>query len=151
MVNTAILLGRVGKEVESAQANGKTVAKFSLATTESYKDKSGEKVENTTWHNIVVWGALADICVKYLQKGSLVYLEGKITNRSWDDKDGNKKYMTEIVCSEMKMLGGKNEQSLEHKVPAERKTAADTVNERNSASQSAPTSDNSYDDSPLPF
>ncbi len=125
MVNSATLIGRVGKEVESAQANGKTVAKFSLATTESYKDKSGEKVENTTWHNIVVWGSLADICVKYLQKGSLVYVEGKITNRSWDDKDGNKKYMTEIVCSEMKMLGGKSEQSETKSEPKERKTAAD--------------------------
>jgi len=127
MVNSATLIGRVGKEVESAQANGKTVAKFSLATTESYKDKSGEKQETTTWHNIVVWGALADVCVKYLQKGSLVYVEGKISNRSWDDKDGNKKYMTEIVCSEMKMLGGKNEQSGEYKAPTERKTAADNI------------------------
>jgi single-strand DNA-binding protein len=136
MVNKVVLVGRVGKQPESQEANGKTVAKFSLATTESYKDKSGEKQETTTWHNIVVWGALADICVKYLQKGSLVYVEGKISNRSWDDKDGNKKYMTEIVCSEMKMLGGKNEQS-ENK-PTERKTAADTVNEKNSASQSAP-------------
>jgi single-strand DNA-binding protein len=150
MVNTAILLGRVGKEVESAQANGKTVAKLSLATTESYKDKSGEKVENTTWHNIVVWGALADICVKYLQKGSLVYLEGKITNRSWDDKDGNKKYMTEIVCSEMKMLGGKNEQS--DAEPKQRKNAGDVVNERKSASQSAPSPVSPNDDfQDLPF
>jgi single-strand DNA-binding protein len=149
MVNSVTLVGRVGKQPESAQANGKTVAKFSLATTESYKDKSGEKVENTTWHNIVVWGALADVCVKYLQKGSLVYLEGKITNRSWDDKDGNKKYMTEIVCSEMKMLGGKNEQS--DAEPKQRKNAGDVVNERNSASQSAPASNDSYDDSPLPF
>jgi single-strand DNA-binding protein len=144
MVNSATLIGRVGKEVESAQANGKTVAKFSLATTESYKDKSGEKVETTTWHNIVVWGSLADVCVKYLQKGSLVYVEGKITNRSWDDKDGNKKYMTEIVCSEMKMLGGKNEQS-ENK-PTERKTAADNVKPNN---QSVATDD--FDDSQLPF
>jgi single-strand DNA-binding protein len=127
MVNSATLIGRVGKEVESAQANGKTVAKFSLATTESYKDKSGEKVETTTWHNIVVWGSLADVCAKYLQKGSLVYVEGKITNRSWDDKDGNKKYITEIVCSEMKMLGGKSEQSETKSEPKERKTAADNV------------------------
>jgi single-strand DNA-binding protein len=134
MVNSATLIGRVGKEVESAQANGKTVAKFSLATTESYKDKSGEKQETTTWHNIVVWGALADVCVKYLQKGSLVYVEGKISNRSWDDKDGNKKYMTEIVCSEMKMLGGKNEQS-ENK-PTERKTAADNFSKEKASAPS---------------
>jgi single-strand DNA-binding protein len=77
-----------------------------------------------------------------------VYLEGKITNRSWDDKDGNKKYMTEIVCSEMKMLGGKNEQSENKSEPKERKTAADTVNERSSASQSAPAETFSDD---LPF
>jgi single-strand DNA-binding protein len=148
MVNKVTLVGRVGKQPESAQANGKTVAKFTLATSESYKDKSGEKQETTTWHNIVVWGSLADICVKYLQKGSLVYLEGKITNRSWDDKDGNKKYITEIVCSEMKMLGGKNEQSAEQKAPAERKTAADNINEKNSASESAPVE--TFDDD-LPF
>jgi single-strand DNA-binding protein len=149
MVNSVTLVGRVGKQPESAQANGKTVAKFTLATSESYKDKSGEKQETTTWHNIVIWGSLADICVKYLQKGTLVYLEGKISNRSWDDKDGNKKYITEIVCSEMKMLGGKGEQSGEHKVPAERKTAADNVNEKNSASQSAPAAEAFSDD--LPF
>jgi single-strand DNA-binding protein len=144
MVNKVVLVGLLGKNPESQEANGKTVAKFSLATSEKYKDKSGEKQETTTWHNIVVWGSLADICVKYLQKGSLVYVEGKISNRSWDDKDGNKKYITEIVCSEMKMLGGKSEQS-ENK-PTERKTAADNVKPNN---QSVATDD--FDDSQLPF
>jgi single-strand DNA-binding protein len=146
MVNKVVLVGRVGKQPESQEANGKTVAKFSLATSESYKDKSGEKQETTTWHNIVIWGSLADICVKYLQKGTLVYVEGKITNRSWDDKDGNKKYMTEIVCSEMKMLGGKSEQPENKSEPKERKTAADNVKPNN---QSVATDD--FDDSQLPF
>jgi len=146
MVNKVVLVGRVGKQPESQEANGKTVAKFSLATTESYKDKSGEKVENTTWHNIVVWGALADVCAKYLQKGSLVYVEGKITNRSWDDKDGNKKYMTEIVCSEMKMLGGKSEQSENKSEPKERKTAADNFSKEKASAPSE-----AFDDSQLPF
>ena len=146
MVNKVVLVGLLGKNPESQEANGKTVAKFSLATSEKYKDKSGEKQETTTWHNIVVWGSIADICVKYLQKGSLVYLEGKITNRSWDDKDGNKKYMTEIVCSEMKMLGGKSEQSEAKAEPKERKTAADNVKP---SKQSGTTDD--FDDSQLPF
>jgi single-strand DNA-binding protein len=85
------------------------VANFSVATSESYKDKTtGEKKETTYWHNVVIWGSLAEVATKYLHKGDQVYLEGKITNRSYE-KDGVTKYVTEIVASNMVMLGGKNQ------------------------------------------
>jgi single-strand DNA-binding protein len=106
MINKVILLGNVGKDPEIRYLdNNATVARFSLATSESYKNKSGEKVTNTEWHNIVVWRGLADIAEKYVRKGSQIYLEGKIRNRSWDDKDGNKRYTTEIDCDVLQLLG----------------------------------------------
>ncbi len=106
MINKAILVGRVGREPEVRTTGaGTSVATFSMATDEKYK-KDGQKQEKTEWHNIVAWRQLADICGKYLKKGDLVYIEGKIQTRSYDDRDGNKKYVTEIVADQMKMLGG---------------------------------------------
>ena len=111
-VNRVILLCNLGKDPEvRTLENGTKVASFSAATTESYKDKQGEKVSNTTWHNIVVWRGLAEVAEKYLKKGSQIYLEGKITNRSWEDKEGNKRYATEIVADTFTMLGEKKESS----------------------------------------
>lgn len=108
MINKAILVGRLGKDPESRfTGDGSQVCNFSLATDESYKDKNGEKVQKTEWHNIVAWRKLAEICATYLKKGSLVYIEGKIQTRSYDDKEGVKRYATEIVASEMKMLDAK--------------------------------------------
>lgn len=105
MVNKVILLGRLGKDVETRNLeSGNTVANFTLATSESYKNKNGEKVENTEWHNIVVWGKQAEIAARYLKKGSQIYLEGKITTRSWE-KDGTTRYTTEIVANNFTMLG----------------------------------------------
>ena len=105
MVNKVILLGRLGKDVETRNLeSGNTVANFTLATSESYKNKNGEKVENTEWHNIVVWGKQAEIAARYLKKGSQIYLEGKITTRSWE-KDGSTRYSTEIVANNFTMLG----------------------------------------------
>lgn len=107
-LNKAILIGRLGKDPEVKYFEGGSVkASFSIATSENYKDKSGQKVENTTWHNIVCWKGLAEIAEKYLRKGGNVYIEGKITTRSWDDKDGNKRYTTEIVADNFMMLDGK--------------------------------------------
>lgn len=107
-VNKVILVGRLGKDPEIRYTpSGTAVANFSMATEESYKDKSGEKQNSTTWHNIVAWARLAEICGEYLKKGSLVYIEGRLQTRSWDDRDGNKKYITEIVAQSMQMLGGK--------------------------------------------
>lgn len=105
MLNRVTLIGRLGKDPEVRKLeSGATVAKFTLATSESYKDKDGNKQETTEWHNIVVWRQLAEIAEKYLKKGMLVYLEGKVTYREYTDKDNNKKYITEIIGSQLQML-----------------------------------------------
>ena len=104
--NKVQLIGHLGKDPEIVNLeSGKTLAKFSIATNESYKNAEGEKVENTYWHNIVAWGRTAQIAEKYLVKGKEIAIEGKLTNRAWDDKDGNKRYTTEVVCNELLMLG----------------------------------------------
>lgn len=109
MVNKVILMGNLGKnpEVRFSQV-GAAICSFNMATTETFKNVSGEKEERTEWHKIVCFGRLGEICGEYLQKGSKIYLEGRIQTRSWEDKDGNKKYTTEIVGHEMKMLSPKN-------------------------------------------
>jgi len=107
-INKAILVGNLGKDPELRYtASGQAVATFSLATTEKFKNKSGEQQERTEWHNIVAWGPLAEICGKYLTKGKQIYCEGRIQSRSYDDRDGNKRYITEIVISDMQMLGSR--------------------------------------------
>jgi len=110
-VNKVIFLGNLGKDPEVRRLDdGRAVVNFSLATSESYKNKSGERVTNTEWHNIVLWTPLAEIAENYLRKGSQVYIEGKISNRSYDDKDGVKKYISEVVGREIKLLGKAPEQ-----------------------------------------
>lgn len=107
-INKAILVGNLGKDPELRYtASGQAVATFSLATTEKFKNKGGEQQERTEWHNIVAWGPLAEICGKYLVKGKQIYCEGRIQSRSYDDRDGNKRYITEIVISDMQMLGSR--------------------------------------------
>ena len=107
-VNKVILIGNLGKDPEvRTLESGVKVANFSLATTESYKNKNGERVDNTEWHNIVLWRGLAEVADTYLKKGNQVYIEGKIRTRSWDDKDGNKRYITEIMADNMTMLGSR--------------------------------------------
>jgi len=110
-VNKVILLGNLGKDPEVRYLdNGVAVANFSLATTENYKNKAGERVSQTEWHNIVVWRGLAEVAEKYLKKGASVYIEGKIKTRKWENKDGNTRYNTEILADNMTMLGGKQSQ-----------------------------------------
>jgi single-strand DNA-binding protein len=105
-VNNVILIGRLGKDPEIRYTNDSTpVANFSIATSEYYKYKNGERQESTEWHNIVAWRQLADISEKFLRKGKLVFIEGKLRTRSWEDKDGNKKYATEVVADNITMLG----------------------------------------------
>ena len=107
-VNKVILIGNLGKDPEVRYLdNGVAVANFSLATTENYKNKEGERVSQTEWHNIVLWRGLAEVAEKWLKKGSSVYVEGKIRTRKWEDKDGNTRYSTEILGENMTMLGGK--------------------------------------------
>lgn len=107
-VNKAILIGRLGKDPElNYTAGGKAVAKFSLATSERWTGQDGQKNETTTWHNIVAWGRQAELCKEYLAKGREVYIEGRIDNRSYDDKEGIKKYISEVVVSNIQFLGSR--------------------------------------------
>ena len=106
-VNKVIILGRLGQDPElKFTPNGQAVCNFSVATSENWTDKSGQKQERTEWHRIVVWAKLAELCNQYLAKGRQAFIEGKLTTRSWDDKDGNKKYTTEIVASTVQFIGG---------------------------------------------
>jgi len=106
-INKAILIGNVGKDPEIKHLDsGMVIANFPLATSETYKNKNNEKVTNTEWHNIVLFRSQAEIAEKYVNKGDALYIEGRIRTRSWEDKDGNKRYMTEIVGNNMQMLGG---------------------------------------------
>jgi single-strand DNA-binding protein len=104
--NKVQLIGNLGNDPEIINLeSGKILAKFSIATNESYKNANGEKVTDTQWHNIVAWGKTAQIVEKYVGKGKEVAAEGKLTTRSWEDKDGIKRYTTEVVCNELLMLG----------------------------------------------
>lgn len=111
-LNKVMLIGNLGGDPEMRTIpSGQTVANFTLATSETFKDSSGNQQERTEWHRIVAWGRLAEICGQYLKKGRQVYVEGRIQTRSWDDqKTGEKKYATDIVISDMQMLGGMREQ-----------------------------------------
>ncbi len=105
-VNKVILVGNVGKDPETRYLDESTaITKFPMATSETYKNKSGERVSNTEWHNIVLWRGLAQVAEKYVKKGTQIYIEGRIKTRSYDDADGNKKYITEIVGDQMQLLG----------------------------------------------
>jgi single-strand DNA-binding protein len=110
-VNRVILIGNLGKDPEIRNLEGGVKkASFSLATSETYKGKNGEKVDQTEWHNIVLWRGLAEVAESYLKKGNTIFVEGKIKTRDYTDKDGNKRYITEIVADNMVMLGGKRDQ-----------------------------------------
>lgn len=110
-VNKVILVGNVGKDPETRYLDENTpVCKFPLATSEVYRNKNGEKVEQTEWHNIVIWRGLAQVAEKYVKKGSQLYIEGRIKSRSYDDNNGVKRYITEIVCDSMQMLGRKQDE-----------------------------------------
>ncbi len=105
-VNKVILIGNLGKDPEVRYtADGTAVASFSIATSQRWTNKDGERVERTEWHKIVAWRKLGEICGQYLSKGKQVYIEGRIQTRSWEDKDGNKRWTTEIVAQTMQMLG----------------------------------------------
>ena len=111
-VNKVILVGNLGKDPEMRHIDGNiSVAKFPLATSEVYKNKDGQRVTQTEWHNVVLWRQLAETAEKFLKKGSLVYIEGKLRTRNWDDKDGNKKYITEVIGDSMTLLGRKTDEN----------------------------------------
>ncbi len=103
--NKVQLIGRLGQEPEIITfADGNKMAKFSLATDDSYKDKDGKKVERTDWHNVVIKGGLVKVVEGYVKKGQEIAVEGKLTTRDWEDKEGNKRYITEVLCNELLML-----------------------------------------------
>ena len=134
-LNKVMLIGRLGKDPETRfTPNGKAVANFSIATSEKWK-KDGEKQERTEWHNIVVFEKLAEIVGQYLTKGSQVYIEGKLQTRKWQDKQGNDRYTTEIVASQMQMLGGGRSQQERTDSPSSDSSTAAT----------------DFDDSDIPF
>ena len=109
-VNKVILVGRLGKDPEVRfTSGGQAVANFTMATDYSYKDRNGERQKRTEWHRIVAWRKLAEIIQQYLKKGSLIYIEGRIETREWQDKEGQKRYTTEIIADEMRMLGGRGD------------------------------------------
>lgn len=103
--NKVQLIGNVGREPEIVNLeSGKKLVKFSIATNENYKNGNGEKVTETQWHNVVAWGKTAELVEKYVNKGKEVGIEGKLTSRSWDDKEGNKCFITEVVCNELLLM-----------------------------------------------
>ncbi|MBN1577323.1 MAG: single-stranded DNA-binding protein [Chitinispirillaceae bacterium] len=111
-VNKVILIGNLGKDPELRYTpGGQPVASFSLATTERWNDRNGQRQDRTEWHNIVAWGKLGELVNQYLKKGRSAYIEGRITTRSWDDKDGNKRYKTEIVANQIQFLGSAGQSS----------------------------------------
>ena len=115
-VNKVILVGRLGKDPEVKYTQtGVPVARFTLATDESWKDQGGEKQQRTEWHNIVAWRKLAEICGQYLNKGKLVYIEGRLQTRSWEDKEGNKRYTTEVQADNMVMLSARTDEARQEK------------------------------------
>lgn len=132
-INKVILVGNLGKDPEVRHLeNGASVANFPLATTESYKDKNGNRQEQTEWHNIVLWRGLAQVAEQYLKKGSQVYIEGKIRSRSWQDKEGNTRYTTEIVGDNMTMLGGRSDNNASKTAESSRTSPVENNNEDDS-------------------
>ena len=119
MLNKVMLIGRLGADPEVRYTqDGTMVTNFNLATDEQWKDKNGERIQKTEWHRIVTFRKLAEICGNYLAKGRLVYIEGRLQTRAWDDRDGNKRYTTEIVASNMQMLERKEQDSYQSSGPA---------------------------------
>jgi single-strand DNA-binding protein len=109
-VNKAILVGRLGRDPETRYTSGgQAVCNFTMATDETYKDRAGERQKRTEWHRIVVWGKQAEIAQQYLHKGSLIFLEGRIQTRQWDDREGQKRTTVEIVANNFRMLGGRGD------------------------------------------
>lgn len=145
-VNKVILIGRLGKDPEIRyMPNGEAVTNVSLATSENWKDKGGEKQEKTEWHNLVFYRRLAEIAGEYLTKGSMIYVEGKIQTRKWEDKQGNNRYITEIIVNEMQMLSSKSSSG----EGADKSAASEPMPSSNPASEKTGAFDSFDDDIPF--
>ena len=153
-VNKVILVGRLGKDPETRyMPSGEAVTNATLATSENWKDKTGEKQEKTEWHNLVFYRRLAEIAGEYLKKGSQVYIEGKLQTRKWQTKEGQDRYTTDIVVNEMTMLGGKSSGSSNFEV-VEKSSASEQPSSAPAAKRPAPAAaksnfDNFDDDIPF--
>ena len=152
-VNKVILVGNLGKDPEVKYTpSGTAVARFSLATSEKFKDKSGQLQERTEWHNIVAWQRLAEIAGEYLKKGASVFIEGKLQTSSWDDKEtGQKRYKTEIIANEMVMLGGRGEGGSSSGGGGMRKSVAAGGGSHDEMDQRAPEEPTGVTDEDIPF
>ena len=136
-LNRSLLIGNVGNDPEIRTINNEQgkVASFRLATTERYKDRNGDVKENTEWHQIVAWGKMADIVERFVKKGSLLYIEGKLATRKWTDKDGNERFTTEIRADGIQILGKKEEAK---PAPAEESPALKALKEEDNPEQDLP-------------
>jgi single-strand DNA-binding protein len=149
-VNKVILIGRLGKDPETRyMTSGEAVTNCTLATSETWKDKSGEKQEKTEWHNLVFYRRLAEIAGEYLKKGSQIFVEGKLQTRKWQDKEGKDRYTTEIVVNEMTMLGGKSSGSGSFEVVENKPAAASGSAPAAKAAPAKGSFDNFDDDIPF--
>jgi len=152
-VNKVILLGNLGRDPELRfMPNGDAVCNFSIATTDSWKDKAGEKQERTEWHNIVMYRKLAEIAGEYLKKGSSIYVEGRLQTRKWQTKEGQDRYTTEVIADSMQMLGGKSNASQSDKSSDENfsQSSSPVKNQANTSNESSPTSFDEFEDD-IPF
>lgn len=152
-VNKVILVGNVGKDPEVRHLDsGIAVANMPLATSETYTAKNGEKVTTTEWHNIVLWRGLAEVAEKYVKKGRQLYIEGRIRTRSYDDKDGNKRYITEIYADNMQMLGSRQDNQQAENQESQYGNSNNNQSQQNDNSSSgAPQTDDRAEDDDLPF
>ncbi len=151
-VNKVILIGRLGKDPETRyMTSGEAVTNVTLATSENWKDKNGEKQEKTEWHNLVFYRRLAEIAGEYLKKGSQIYVEGKLATRKWQDKEGKDRYTTEIIVNEMQMLGSKQGGAGSFEVVENQYAPARAA--APAAARPAPAAKNSFDnfDDDIPF
>ncbi len=150
-VNKVILLGNLGKDPEVRyMTSGEAITTITLATSENWKDKSGEKQEKTEWHRVVFFGKLAEIAGEYLKKGRQVYVEGKLQTRKWQDKEGQERYTTEVVAKEMTLLGGKQNGGGSFEVVENKPTAASGGAAPAKAAPAAKGSFDNFDDD-IPF
>ncbi len=153
-VNKVILVGHLGKDPEVRyMPNGEAVANVTLATSETWKDKTGEKQEKTEWHNIVFYRRLGEIAGQYLKKGSLIYVEGRITTEKWQDKEGKDRYTTKIVANEMKMLGSKSSGGSSFEVVEKPAAASEEFSATPASKKPAPAAKSNFDnfDDDIPF
>tara|TARA_B100001029_G_C14945217_1_gene385525 strand:- start:22 stop:480 length:459 start_codon:yes stop_codon:yes gene_type:complete len=148
-LNKVMLIGNLGKDPESKEmGDGTKMAKFPIATTETYKNRQGEKVSNTEWHNIVLWRGLAEVAINWLKKGDSVYIEGKLKTRSWEDENGIRKYATDIQADNLSMLG--NKRDMDKQSPPNRNEDNTHTTETQSDEKNITESSNNEDDD-LPF